>query len=79
MSTDFDTKPTESLVIIRDHLWNALETIGEHFINGTAHDQKTEGACTPAQFGASLTLPVFFKINTILVERGEEDYTARLS
>lgn len=77
-STDFDTKPTETLLVLRENLWNGLGVIGEHFINGTAHDQSSKGAASPAQFGACLTLPLFFRINTILVERGEEDYTARL-
>lgn len=70
---------TAAILTIRENLWNLLGKIGQTFIDGTAHDSKFEGACTPAQFGASLVLPLFFKVNTILVERGEEDWTGRLS
>ena len=71
---------TENLLIIRDNLWEGLRIVGQHFIDGTAHDRRgTKGAATPAEFGAALTVPLFFKVNTILVNRGEEDYTGRLS
>jgi hypothetical protein len=80
MSDGLTNSSTETLLVIRENLWNGLAVIGERFIDGTAHDQddKVKGSASPAQFGACLTLPLFFKVNTILVERGEEDYTGRL-
>jgi hypothetical protein len=70
---------TENLLIIRENLWNGLAIIGQHYIDGTAQTAKGEKDCTPEMFGACLTAPLFFKVNEILVERGEEDYTGRLS
>lgn len=74
----FTDTETAAILTIRENLWNLLGKIGAEFDAGTAHVQRSEGACTPAQFGASLAMPLFFKVNTILVARGEEDWTARL-
>jgi len=79
MSDGLESTGTEALLVIRDNLWDGLAVIGEHYINGTAQTAKGEKDCTPEMFGACLTLPLFFKVNTILVNRGEEDYTGRLS
>jgi hypothetical protein len=82
MSKDaMESAETATLIILRDNLWNGLAVIGQHFIDGTAHVSKdpVKGSASPAQFGGALVLPLFFKINTILVARGEEDYTARLN
>jgi hypothetical protein len=76
---DMEKAETETLLIIRENLWDGLAVIGQRFIDGTAHERKGDkGAATPAEFGGVLTLPLFFKVNTILVGRGEEDYTGRL-
>jgi len=70
---------TETLTTIRNNLWDGLERIGQAFIDGTSDVRKDDKSATPAEFGANLTLPLFFKVNTILVNRGEEDFTGRLS
>jgi cobalamin-dependent methionine synthase I len=76
---DMETASTENLTVIRENLWNGLAVIGQRFIDGTAHEREgVKGAATPAEFGAVLVLPLFFKVNTILVNRGEEDFTGRL-
>lgn len=81
MADGMESSSTETLLIIRENLWGGLAIVGQRFIDGTAHDQddKVKGSASPAQFGACLVLPLFFKVNTILVNRGEEDYTGRLS
>lgn len=77
---DMETASTENLLVIRDNLWDGLAVIGQRFIDGTAHEREgSKGAASPAEFGGALVLPLFFKVNTILVGRGEEDYTARLN
>jgi hypothetical protein len=70
---------TETLKIIRENLWNLIGRIGETLDDGTAFLRRDEKSATPAEFGANLALPLFFKINTILVNRNEEDFTGRLS
>jgi len=78
---NMEKQPTGVLLVIRENLWNGLAVIGQSFIDGTSDVRKDpdKGTATPAEFGATLTLPLFFKVNTILVNRGEEDYTGRLN
>ena len=79
MTTGWEEVNSDSLLIVRENLWRGLGEIGNHFIQGTAHVAQKEGLVSPAQAGASLTLPLFLAINTELVSRGEEDFTGRLS
>ena len=79
MADGLESASTENLTKIRNNLWDGLAIIGQHYIDGTAQTAKGAKDCTPEMFGACLTLPLFFKVNTILVNRGEEDYTGRLS
>lgn len=79
MPSDWVDQNTATLRTIRDNLWNLLGVIGDTVTDGTFDvSPGDKGAASPAQFGGALVLPVFFKINTILVSRGEEDYTGRL-
>lgn len=77
MEDAFENAPTSTLLAIRENLWNGLGKIGETVIAGTFNKSKNEKAAPPSQFG-QLTLQLFLKANTILVNRGEEDWTARL-
>lgn len=77
--TGFETVSTEVLLVTRQNLWQGLGKVGEHFIAGSATTPPAEKACTPAEFGGTLIAPLFFNVNTELVNRGESDWTGKLS
>lgn len=81
MRDQMEEADTSTLLVIRENLWQGIEKVIAHFIAGTQDTPASgkAGDCSPAQFGATLTVPLFFKVNTILSQRGEEDWSGRLS
>ena len=77
MADGIETADTEALLKVRANLWAGLGKVGETIADGTFHVTVGKSA-SPAQAGW-LTLVLFFKTNTELAKRGEEDWTCYLT